>query len=237
MNTKLVDRSLLVKKLRFVIMLCLALCFVLGSPIVSATHVQLNILSLFQPTATTQIVDGETTGPIYQLQVTPDPHSPSHSTATGKLLGVLDVVPVGKRAVQLIGFTTDILLLNAEVPQIIDINPDPVDVDFRSVQNFTVDFYTDPIHNGFDPQMLLQGFSTTSFQKIVDNTCPISGDDCVSAPDGFFDLTSEIGNYPDTLRIVVSSDVDTFLIPEPGNALLFIIGMLALSVSRRYALK
>ncbi len=50
-------------------------------------------------------------------------------------------------------------------------------------------------------------------------------------------MTSEIGNYPDTLRIVVSSDVDTFLIPEPGNALLFIIGMLALSVSRRYALK
>jgi hypothetical protein len=197
-------------------------------PNASATHVGLIIENT---SLSPSISENNGGGLFYNLtnEITLDPGS----VAVNGGLFTSDMVENGKRAVVMLGFTTDLVLLDALAPQeiLINSNEPPVPVQF-----FTLRFFSNPNGHGLDPLVLLAGYDEKNIKiisKTLGNTCPVSNIDsiCAGTPSGFYDLTSVIGNYPDTLRIAVHSDI--LPISEPCTDLLLGIGLLSFGLVKR----
>lgn len=185
-----------------------------------ATHVGLSIDFRTQVPEVTFTGGG---GTIYNYGVT---SGAGHTTVSGQL-GVNDTVQVGKRAVVLLGFDNDYLLLDAAPSQ--DVVIDPLQQP-QPRQDFVLQAYLNLPAQGLDPNLLLAGYDIVYLPKTLGNTCQADPTDCAGSNAAVFDVTSEIGNWPDTLRIVAVADV--LPVPEPTGASLTALALAALAVTR-----
>lgn len=210
-----------VKARAAIVRIGVSIALTVTSSIALATHVGLLFDNLVP---VPQVMENNGGGSFYNLQIST---SNGRATVTGGLFSG-DFVPVGKRAVGLLGFSDDLLLLDAQAASLIQIDPN---LEPAQIQLFALEFYSDPITMGFDPTLLLAGYATNFLIKTFSNTCPFSGD-CIGTPSGYFDLTTEMGNPPDTLRL----GVRTSLVSAPATHTLALTAFALLGLfSRRRA--